>query len=372
MLPASRPFTFDRVVRLILTVALLYGLIRLLGFLSDVLIPFAIAFLLAYMVNPLVSWIERRIPNRLVAVLGSLVLVLAAAGLILWAIVPQIVNEIGRMGRIVSELANNAGLAQRATAILPEDLWSKIKELLLQPEVRDLFNPQTLWKVTETTVRRVLPGLWGVITGTASVLMGVFGLFVIGLYLVFLLLDYPQVSHDWKELLPEAYREPVAMFLMDFEGGMNRYFRGQALVASIGAVLYVIGFSLIGLPLAIVLGLVVGAMGMVPYLTLVGVVPAALLALFHALETSGNIWLVLGLTLSVFVVVQSVQDWVLTPRIMGKVTGLNPAMIMLSLSIWGKLLGMLGLIIALPMTCLLLAYYRRIIKAGAPVSDEAP
>jgi predicted PurR-regulated permease PerM len=105
---------------------------------------------------------------------------------------------------------------------------------------------------------------------------------------------------------------------------------------------------------------------MVPYLQIIGLIPAGLLALMHAVQSGVNVWTVLALTGLVFVVVQVIQDTILVPRIMGKVTGLNPAMIMLSLSIWGKLLGLLGMIIALPVTYLLLVYYRRLIQVSPP------
>jgi predicted PurR-regulated permease PerM len=145
---------------------------------------------------------------------------------------------------------------------------------------------------------------------------------------------------------------------------MNRYFRGQAAVASIVGVLFATGFLIIGLPLGILLGLFIGLLNMVPYLQLIGLIPAFLLALIHALETGSSFWVILGLTGLIFVVVQIIQDAILVPRIMGRVTGLNPAMILLSLSIWGKLLGIFGLIIALPMTFLILAYYRRFLATG--------
>jgi predicted PurR-regulated permease PerM len=145
---------------------------------------------------------------------------------------------------------------------------------------------------------------------------------------------------------------------------MSNYFRGQAAVASICGVLFALGFTLVGLPLGILLGLFVGLLNMVPYLQILGLIPAGLLAMMHAVQSGTNIWMVLGLTGLVFVVVQLIQDGFLTPKIMGKVTGLNPAMIMLSLSIWGKLLGLLGMIIALPVTYLLLVYYRRLIQTA--------
>jgi len=110
---------------------------------------------------------------------------------------------------------------------------------------------------------------------------------------------------------------------------------------------------------------------MVPYLQLIAIIPAFLLALASALETGTSFWMILGLTGGVFIVVQLIQDTILVPKIMGKVTGLNPAMILLSLSIWGKLLGVFGLIIALPMTFLLLVYYRRFLGASLVAHDTA-
>jgi predicted PurR-regulated permease PerM len=163
----------------------------------------------------------------------------------------------------------------------------------------------------------------------------------------------------------------VQSFFRDFKVGMQRYFRAQAAVAFIVGILFAIGFSVISLPLGILLGLFIGLLNMVPYLQIIGVIPAAVLATMHALESGISIWLSLGLTGLVFIVVQIIQDTILIPRIMGKVTGLSPAIILLSLSIWGKLLGMFGLLIALPMTCLLWAYYQRLIKPFAEQNGKA-
>jgi predicted PurR-regulated permease PerM len=189
------------------------------------------------------------------------------------------------------------------------------------------------------------------------------------LYFIFLLLDYDTVR-AWKGLIPADYRETVVGFVDDFESAMSSYFRGQAAVAFICGLLFALGFFLIGLPLSILLGMFIGLLNMIPYLQLLGLVPAGLLALMHVIESGGNFWMILGLTGLVFVVVQIIQDTILVPKIMGKVTGLNPAMMMLSLSIWGKLLGLLGLIIALPATCLLLVYYRRLIVPAPQTAED--
>jgi len=359
MILDNRPFTFDRVIRLILAAGFIWALIWLLGLLSDVLIPFAVALLLAYMMNPLVLLIQKKIPNRTAAVFIGLLIVTCALAFILWLIIPLIINEVSHMGRVLSDLANNTEFTERARQMLPPDLVQALKDYAASDEIQEYFKAENFWSIVETAARKILPGVWGIATGMASFLMGILGLAVIGLYLIFLLIDYQKVSTGWKGLLPPSYRDSVVEFVRDFESAMNSYFRGQAAVASIVGILFALGFFLIGLPLGILLGLFTGLLNMVPYLQLIALIPAFLLSLASSLETGTSVWIVIAMTGSVFVVVQIIQDTILVPKIMGKVTGLNPAMILLSLSIWGKLLGVFGLIIALPMTFLLLVYYRR-------------
>jgi predicted PurR-regulated permease PerM len=371
MMLDKRPYTFDRVIRALISIGILLGLIWLLDYLSDALIPFAVALLLAYMINPLVTWIEKKIHNRLAAVLIGLLTVLLFFAILAMVIIPMIVGEISHMGRLLSQLVNDTDLAQRADKLLPSDIWQTIKEFAARAEVQEFFRTDNFWTILETVGRKLLPGVWGLITGTASFLAGMLGLGVIGLYLVFLLLDYERISTGWKELIPPGYRDAVTGFVSDFETAMSQYFRGQTSVAFMCGVLFSAGFVVIGLPLGVLLGMFVGLLNMVPYLQIIGFIPAFMLAVIHALESNTGIWMALGLTTGVFALVQLIQDGILVPRIMGKVTGLNPAMIMLALSIWGKLLGLLGLIIALPMTYLLLIYYRRFLAAAQPQASDA-
>jgi len=371
-LESNRTYTFDRVVRIALTAGLLCGLVWVLGYLSDVLIPFVVALLLAYLMNPLVLLVQKKIRSRTASVFICLLALLCVSVVLAIVVIPLIMHEIRHMGDLLSEVVHNSALAERAAAYLPPDLWAAIKDYAARKEVQEFFKTDNFWKIAEMTAGKLLPGVWGLITGTATLMMGLVGLTVIGLYLVFLLIDYQKVTEGWKDLVPTAYRDGVIEFVQEFNAAMNRYFRGQATVASIVGVLFAVGFSLVGLPMGILLGLLVGLLNMIPYLQIVGLIPAFFLALVHALETGTSFWVVLGLTGLVFVVVQLIQDTLLTPKIMGKVTGLNPAMILLSLSIWGKLLGMLGLVIALPMTCLLLAYYRRFLCSPQPGSPSSP
>jgi predicted PurR-regulated permease PerM len=372
MINQKIPYTFDRVVRLTITMGVLLGLIWLSSYLSDVLIPFAIAMLLAYLTNPLVDRVQKKIPNRVVSVIICLFIIVLSAILLVWLLVPMILSEISSMGRILSQLAGDAEFARRAGKILPPEIWHAIKDFAARTDIQAFFKDANIFKILQVFTQKVLPGVWGLIAGATSFLLGIVGLSVIGLYLLFILIDYQNISRGWSQLIPPAYRDAVVRFLEAFEKIMNQYFRGQAAVAAICGVLFATGFTVIHLPMGIVLGLFIGLLNMVPYLQIIGMIPAFLFAIFMAIEGDTGIWMALGMTAMVFAVVQAIQDLILTPKIMGKVTGLNPAMMILSLSIWGKLMGFLGLIIALPMTYLVLTYYRQMIAASAetPVSND--
>ena len=224
----------------------------------------------------------------------------------------------------------------------------------------------------DTALQKAVPGAWKILSGAASLVIGTVGLVIVLFYLVFLLADYDHFQAAWPNMIPEDYRAATLDFLHEFAEGMRRYFRGQAAVAAIVGVLFATGFALIGLPMGILLGLFIGLLNMVPYLQIVGAVPAFLLAALGALASGGNVWIALALCGLVFAVVQTLQDMVLVPRIIGRSLGLNPVAILLSLSIWGRLLGALGLLIALPMTCLLLAWYRRNLVPSSRHHTPAP
>nr|WP_280712758.1 AI-2E family transporter [Desulfobaculum xiamenense] len=344
----------------------------LLNLLADALIPFVVALVLAYLLNPLTEVIERRIGNRATAVVAALTLVGAAIWLALWLLTPVITGEIRHMARLVAEMADGSTLDHKALQSLPPELWQAVKDTLAQQNVRDILASPDVLSLARTVLSKLLPGMWGIMQGAANALFGVVGLFVILLYLVFLLIDYRRVREGWTQVIPPARREGVTAFIDEFSTAMSRYFRAQAAVAGLVGVLFAIGFGLIGLPLGILLGLFIGLLNMVPYLQIVGFIPALALGIVHALETGTPIWTETALILTVFAVVQIIQDAVLTPRIMGKVTGLSPAFILLSLSIWGQLLGMLGLLMAIPCTCLLWAYWQRYLGTLTPAAAPAP
>jgi predicted PurR-regulated permease PerM len=122
--------------------------------------------------------------------------------------------------------------------------------------------------------------------------------------------------------------------------------------------------------MGLTLGIFVGLLNLVPYLQIAGFLPAFLLTVIKSVETDSPLWVAVLMTAAVFVAVQIIQDMIITPYIMGKNTGLNPAIILLSLSVWGKILGFLGLILAIPFTCLVITYYSEYIAKQSEKSQE--
>ena len=359
-----RPYTFDRVVRICISTLLFIAICWLLSYLSEVLIPFAIAFLIAYLINPLINFIQSHlIQNRVIAVFLGLILVLGVIIAGVWLVFPMICSELQHMARLIAQISSDSSgsLTQRAEAIISPDIWHDIRDFLKEIEIKDYLQSEKFMESLREAINKVMPIGFGIFSSAISMLLGIIGASIILLYLIFLLLDFQKVRQDWKALIPPAYRPSAMAFVRDFNQGMNRYFRAQATIASIVGILFAVGFSIIGLPLGILVGIFVGILNMVPYMQIIGLFPSILMALASSLETGESFWYMSGLVLAVFAVVQTIQDTILTPKIMGDVTGFSPAIILLSLSIWGKLLGMLGLLIALPMTCLLWAYYKRIL-----------
>ncbi len=375
---APRKYDFDRVVRLLISAGAVVALVLLLRFLADVLLPFAAAVLLAYLLNPMVERLDRRIKRRAVSVLLTVVGVFVVLLALLVVLIPVLQTEFRGIAEIVSEARGDLGSIKDA-----DQTWAERYEQFYQgrsprvqvvlDQVQATLQEAKLREMAVAAAQKLVPGVWGVVTGAITMLLSLMGLVIVLLYLVFLLIDYPEYRGQWKALLPPSHRQQVVEFFDEFTGAMRRYFRGQSLIALTVGVLFVVGFSIIGLRMAVVLGLLIGALNMVPYLQTVGLVPALLLAVVRSIEhNSSLLWSVL-MVLAVFAVVQTLQDTLLTPRIMGKQTGLKPVAILLGVFIWGKLLGFLGVLLAIPLTCLGLAYYHRFVlsREHQPMADTA-
>ncbi len=362
----NKPFTIDRTVRTAILVGLCYLSFILLDYLSDVLIPFAVAMLLAYLIDPFVLFLQKKlkIKSRVVTVVLSLVIVFGLLFIMFYFLIPLLYREFVSMGKLISTLASSQDLEQQYLQKVPKDVSEYIVTMVNSEEFRNFFTPEKVNELLVDGLKNILPKASGLFSETINLMLSLAGLMIIFLYLIFILKDYRGIVEGAKDLIPPNIKARVLHFIEDFRNAMRTYFRAQGLIATIVGVLFAIGFSIISLPLGLLMGLFVGLLNMVPYLQTISLIPVSFLALFHCIEKGVPFWQYMGLVLIVYVVVQSIQDLFLIPKIMGNATGMNPAMILLSLSIWGKLLGLLGLLIALPVTFLLVSYYRSFIITG--------
>lgn len=342
-----RPFTFDRVVRILFSIAALLAAVWLIDILKSVLLPFLIAWLVAYLLEPFVQYNKRllRAHGRwlpIVMTLFETILVLCAIGVF---IVPSVVREMHQVADFIVRYAD----AGSDIPFIPPAVHAFLQQNIDFREIAGLLTREDLGNIADFAGR--------VISGSFGFLMSVFNWFITLLYIVFIMLDYERLLRGARHLVPPKYRDTFFKIGSDIKSSMNHYFRGQALVAFIVGILFCIGLAIVGLPMAVVMGLFIGLLNMVPYLQLISLIPTTLLCLVSSVDTGVDFCQLWWSCMAVYIIVQCIQDLILTPRIMGKAMGLNPAVILLSLSVWGTLLGFIGLIVALPLTTLLLSYY---------------
>lgn len=346
-----RPYTFDRVVRIVFSICGILVVIYLLDVLKGVLLPFLVACLIAYMLEPIVKWNMRltHLHSRFIPVMLTLLEACIVTGGLCAVAFPYIANECAQMTEMVKAYATEQiqipYISESIHRFIRENVdFNQLSRLLSREEWRDI-------------IKKALTSSWNFLTSGVALVASIVSWLVVIIYVLFIMLDYERLMLSFKQLVPHSQRTRVYRIVSDIKNAMNRYFRGQFLIASLVGILFSIGFLIIGLPMGVVLGLFIGVLNLVPYLQLISLPICAILCLVWTAGTGGNFWVIFWESMAVYVVVQCIQDLVLTPKIMGKAMGLNPAIILLALSVWGSLLGFMGLIIALPLTTLLLSYY---------------
>lgn len=345
-------WNIDRIMRLIIGLAIATAVVFLIRYLSDVLLPFFIACFIAYLLQPVVEFNRQliRCKGRVLPSLLTIVDVTVSLGLIVYIFLPSVVKESGTLSDIIHSITSgHRPIPQPYVTIV--DFISRYFD---PDNLRELLDGSRL----ETIISKgssLLEESWEIIMQVLSVILTL-------IYILFILIDYPKVVRGFKLIIPKQYRPQMMGVVHDVAYNMNRYFRGQGLVALCAVIFYCTGFSIVGLPLAIPMGLLVGVLYMIPYFQYVTLVPVTVICFIYSLGGTVDFITILGKCGLVYVVSQCICDYIITPHIMGREMGLNPAMILLSLSVWGSLLGITGMIIALPVTAIIITYYERYIS----------
>lgn len=356
--------TFDRFIRGTLFVALLALFVAGINWLSAVLLPFFAAWAIAWILAPVVNFLYVRcyIRPRFLAVIFTLIGATAIVVGALWLIVPPFLDGILHIkDALLRYLQNDSG-----HVVLPNWMQNLLQEWLDSLQLENKLKQGNVLQLLRTS----LPHVWNVVQSTANVVISLASSAFALLYLVLLLADYDHYATVWLKYVPRSQRAFLEKLSNDVAHNMRGYFRGQVLVAISNGVMFSIGFWLIGLPMPVGMGIFVGVLSFIPYIQVLGILPAALLSLLQMADTGSSFWGMMALVFLVYVVVQVLQDTIFTPRIMGQIMGLSPAVVLLSLSVWGYIAGIIGLMVALPLTTLMLAYYQRYILEES-VQDES-
>ena len=351
MLIMENKITLDKLVRWIGIIFLIAGLLYAVNYLSGALLPFFIAWFFAYLLYPVVKFVQNRlhVRVRVIAIIITMLFTIACIVGIVWLIIPPMVSQFEKLGNFVLHYLYNTTDSDQFMVYIKNYLQD------YQIQIEKFFRSSDFFD----GLKAAIPKLFAVLGQTASVLWSIVASCITLLYMFFILLDYEYLTNSWIKIFPEKARPFWKEVMNDVEHALNNYIRGQGTVSLIMAILFCIGFTIIDFPMAIGLGILIGILNLVPYLHTFALIPTAFLALMRAAETGENFWIIFTMAVAVFVIVQVINDMIVVPKIMGKAMGLNPAVLLLSLSVWGSLLGFIGLILALPLTTLIIAYWQR-------------
>lgn len=354
----AKEITFDKFIRWAGIIILTLGILYITNYLSSVLLPFFIAWFFAYLLYPFVLFIEHKlhIHIRALSIILAMLAMIGVIGGILWLIIPPMIDQFDKLSDVLTRWIHQTTHTNNLTAVIKEWLQNN------QEQIEHFLKSKDFSDAMKTT----MPKVFAVVGQTANILISIIASMITLLYMFFILLDYETLTANWVRIFPKKSRPFWQSLMNDVKRELNNYIRGQGMVALCMGIMFCIGFTIIGFPMAIGLGILIGILDLVPYLHTFALIPTAFLAMLKAADTGQNFWVVFGLAFLVFCVVQIITDMVVTPKIMGKAMGLNPAILLLSLSVWGALLGFLGLIVALPLTTLLIAYWQRYVTREKP------
>lgn len=354
----AKEITFDKFIRWTGIVLIIGTVLFVTNYLSSVLLPFFIAWFFAYLLYPVVKFIENKlhIKVRALSIIIAMLLAIGVIGGVIWMIIPPMIDQFDKLGDVLTKWLHQTTHTNNLTALIKD--WIQENQGQIEKFMKS--------KDFSDAIKSAMPKVFSVVGQTANIILSIIASMITLLYMFFILLDYETLTANWIRIFPKKSRPFWHELMKDVEREMNNYIRGQGMVALCMGIMFCIGFTIIGFPMAIGLGILIGIMDLVPYLHTFALIPTAFLAMLKAADTGQNFWLVFGLAFLVFCVVQIITDMVVTPKIMGKAMGLNPAILLLSLSVWGALLGFIGLIVALPLTTLLIAYWQRYVTREKP------
>lgn len=319
---------------------------------SVAIVPVLASVAVAYLLNPLVLQGEKRGLSRAVSAIVAILLVTLVMTAFMAYVVPELWAEGTKAGsKIVQNFTPENAVRQRAvlkrySPALERVAGDRIEKFLSDPAAfyRENISGAAATTTVEENGNVTTTAVAGGGTTILSTLVSSLDLLLVPFFVFYILVDFRRWRDSLEELIPPRFREPFTRLFDESGRILESYIRGQLLIGLIMAVFYAIGFWFLGVPAWAGIALIVGLLNAIPYLgTILGIV----LAVGFTLAGGGSVWEVTAV-LGVFAAVQTLEAYVLTPRIIGGRLNLHPMAVFLGLLIGGKLFGFLGIILAIP------------------------
>ncbi len=350
-------------------------------FLAEIVLPFFLGLALAFIFDPLIKKIQRFVPNRNLAVALFLISVIVVSTGSVWVFANQIGNDFSRLNTALRDYAeDNSEDINRSTKIIksyieeiysPEDLK---KQLGL--EATDSLNLESLSKKVDT--EELIDGLdTDAIKESLSTIVSFFqsgddenthkslNWFIVIFssigYFIYIIFSFGYFDEKLQKYFGGKPNGKIGKVVNDFKNTFLSYFKQRGKIVIIYTLIFITAFFIIGIPGALLFGVVAGLLCFIPYLQYLVLIPLSMSCLVLSIEQNNSFYIYFGITLGVFILSSILEELVLFPKIMKGVASMNPAIMMVAISVWTYLLGMFGLLIALPLTSFILIYVNQVL-----------
>ena len=272
----AKEITFDKFVRWAGIIILILGILYVTNYLSSVLLPFFIAWFFAYLLYPVVMFIENKMHVRIraLSIIIAMLTMIAVISGVIWLIIPPMIDQFDKLGDVLTKWLHQTTHTNNLTALIKE--WMQNNQDQIERFLRS--------KDFSDTMKSTMPKLFAVVGQTANVLLSIIASMITLLYMFFILLDYETLTSNWVRIFPKKNRPFWQALMNDVKRELNNYIRGQGMVALCMGIMFCIGFTIIGFPMAIGLGILIGILDLVPYLHTFALIPTAFLAMLKAAD----------------------------------------------------------------------------------------
>jgi len=333
-------------VRTIMWLSIIIFVIWFVFELSNLLIPFIIAILFAYILNPLINYFEKKRVKRWLSSLIVVLLLLSLVTLIIIFFVPIAIQQFNSIIVVISDFTKELVRDINEGTIFA---WLSNYGIDIN-HTREKLSQELAPRI-ENILKSLLSAVLGFISSISAIITQIINIIIIPFILFYFLKDFNKITEKAYNFIPKDKRESVTFYLMKIDQLIGRYLRGAITVAFIHGLLIGILLAIFGIKYPVLLGMTAGILSIIPYF---GLIVSLILSVLVATFSGDPIWLKILYVLGIFGLLQILEASIISPNILGKQVGLHPVLLILSLLVFGYFLGFIGLLIAVPIIAILI------------------